>query len=139
MDYIAENYDQNQRNEIGKRLMRITLKELFEYRFMQTDPNPANFFFNKAKDLLYLIDFGAAREYSKEFVNLYIQIIFGAAQKNKELCQKVSKDIGFLSGEENRVMLEAHTNSIMVVGDPFTVRGSYDFGSQDITEKVIYF
>ena len=27
------------RNEVGTRLLQLTLKELFEYRFMQTDPN----------------------------------------------------------------------------------------------------
>ena len=59
MDFVAENYDQETRNSVGQRIMDLTLQELFKFRYMQTDPNPANFFYNKAKDTVYLIDFGA--------------------------------------------------------------------------------
>jgi len=31
--------DQEERNRIGRNIMRLTVKELFEWRFMQTDPN----------------------------------------------------------------------------------------------------
>ena len=29
--------------------MELTLRELFEFKYMQTDPNPANFFYNREK------------------------------------------------------------------------------------------
>lgn len=34
------------REHISELIMRLTLKELFEFRFMQTDPNWSNFFYN---------------------------------------------------------------------------------------------
>jgi aarF domain-containing kinase len=37
---------QEARNEVGTRLLRLTLKELFEWRFMQTDPNWGNFLYD---------------------------------------------------------------------------------------------
>jgi aarF domain-containing kinase len=44
-------------------------QELFQHRFMQTDPNWANFLYDDEADVLTLIDFGAAREYPKEFID----------------------------------------------------------------------
>ena len=31
-------------------VLRLCLRELFEFRFMQTDPNWSNFFYNKETD-----------------------------------------------------------------------------------------
>eukprot|EP00959_Pyramimonas_sp_CCMP1952_P320302 6703136-Pyramimonas_sp.AAC.1 len=43
--------------------------ELFQFRFMQTDPNWANFLYDAHTDTLTLLDFGAAREYKKDFID----------------------------------------------------------------------
>jgi len=34
------------KERISELVMRLTLKELFEFRYMQTDPNWSNFFYN---------------------------------------------------------------------------------------------
>jgi len=34
------------KKHISELLMRLSLKELFEFRYMQTDPNWSNFFYN---------------------------------------------------------------------------------------------
>lgn len=34
------------RERISELIMRLSLKELFEFRYMQTDPNWSNFFYN---------------------------------------------------------------------------------------------
>ena len=36
--------------QIGAAVLRLCLKELFEWRFMQTDPNWSNFFYNPVED-----------------------------------------------------------------------------------------
>jgi aarF domain-containing kinase len=38
IDKVA-HLDQQERNRIGRNIMRLTVKELFTWRFMQTDPN----------------------------------------------------------------------------------------------------
>lgn len=42
---------------------------------MQTDPNPSNYFFEREKNILNLIDFGGVHEYTVEFIDNYIEII----------------------------------------------------------------
>jgi aarF domain-containing kinase len=57
--------DQKTRNAIGKSLMELTLREMFEWRFVQTDPNPSNFVWDNKLKRLGCLDFGATHEYRK--------------------------------------------------------------------------
>ena len=41
---------------------------------MQTDPNWGNFFYNQETGKMYLLDFGASREYSRNFLDHYIEV-----------------------------------------------------------------
>lgn len=34
LDYVAKNYPQDIRNELGRKILSLTLRELFEFRFM---------------------------------------------------------------------------------------------------------
>ena len=45
--------DQDARDTIGERLLVLCLKELFEFRFMQTDPNWSNFLYNVDNDMVF--------------------------------------------------------------------------------------
>lgn len=53
---------------------------------------------------LMLLDFGASRSYSKTFIDMYIQLIRGAADGDRNKVLQVSRDIGFLAGYESKVM-----------------------------------
>ena len=50
-----------------------------------------------------LLDFGASREYSKEFVDKYIRVIEGAADGNRQQVLEYSRALGFLAGYESKV------------------------------------
>ena len=52
---------------------------------------------------IVLLDFGASREYSDEFVDTYMHIIRGAARNDRETVRKYSVEIGFLTGYETNV------------------------------------
>lgn len=47
----------------------------FNLKF-QTDPNWSNFMYNESTKTFNLIDFGAARDYPKTFVDDYLQMVF---------------------------------------------------------------
>jgi aarF domain-containing kinase len=129
---------QSIRDKVGAKILELCLKELFEFRFMQTDPNPANFYYDLKKDRLNLIDFGAAREYNKTFVDLYMKVVFSAAMNDKDKVLKYSKELGFLTGMENETMNEAHYYATHAVGEPFNISNPdiFDFGNQNLTKKI---
>ncbi|ORE05335.1 ABC1-domain-containing protein [Rhizopus microsporus var. microsporus] len=132
----ATEESQELRNQLGERLLRLCLREVFSFRFMQTDPNWSNFFYNKNQ--IELLDFGACREYSKDFLNKYGRILSSAANNDREGVWKYSEELGFVTGYETEVMRNAHIDSVMVLGEPFrkTAPDIFDFSSQTITGRV---
>lgn len=136
IDDLALKASQAVRNYVGYMVMENTVEELFLMNFMQTDPNFSNFFFDKDERKMILIDFGAARGYDQDFCDTYLNIIKAASVKDKDKCFEYSKKLGFLTGEENSKMLEAHFNSLFAVAEPFGYEGEYDFGTQAFTKTV---
>jgi aarF domain-containing kinase len=117
---------QDERDYIGTQLLRVTLRELFEFRFMQasfffilvwatkltrvlfttqTDPNFANFLYDSPTRRLTLIDFGAAKEFPKQFVDDYMRMVVACAERDRETLIEASIALGFLTGDESPVLM----------------------------------
>ncbi|KAK7356235.1 hypothetical protein VNO80_15503 [Phaseolus coccineus] len=135
IDKVA-SLDQETRNHIGKKLLELTLMELFVFRFMQTDPNWGNFLFDEATKTINLIDFGAARDYPKVFVDDYLRMVLACANGDSEGVIEMSRRLGFLTGMESDVMLDAHVQAGFIVGLPFSRPGGFDFRSNNITQSI---
>eukprot|EP01130_Rhizamoeba_saxonica_P015936 TRINITY_DN7265_c0_g1_i1.p2 TRINITY_DN7265_c0_g1~~TRINITY_DN7265_c0_g1_i1.p2 ORF type:complete len:471 (-),score=104.58 TRINITY_DN7265_c0_g1_i1:1821-3233(-) len=101
-----ENFDQDTRNWVSACILRLTLKELFQFRFMQTDPNWGNFFWNPETRKINLIDFGACREFDIDFVETYLDVVASAARGEKQKVIDYSIKLGFLTGQESDIMNE---------------------------------
>lgn len=135
LDY-CQNLEKETRQAIGHKIMELTLREIFEWRFMQTDPNPTNFLYNPVSEQIYLLDFGAAREFSFEFCQAYLETFIAAYKNDRKGIIEATKKLGFLSGEESETMLDAHVGSILTVAEPLRSEGKFDFENQDMTAKV---
>jgi len=119
------NESQEVRDRIGTLLFGLCFKELFEFKMMQTDPNPANYLFDPhdgPEGIMNLLDLGAGRDFDDYFLDSYMQIIWGAFQDDKDRILQNSLNIGFLTGEENREMFNAQYKGVMIVGEPFRTK-----------------
>jgi aarF domain-containing kinase len=130
------NLSQDERNRIGRAIMYLTMKELFVWRFMQTDPNWGNFLYDIGTGTTSLIDFGAAREYSKSFVDGYLRIVWASANRDEGALMKQSHRMNFLTGDENEQMLRAHKLSGYTVGEPFFTDEPFDFRGSNISTRM---
>lgn len=100
-----------------------------------------------------MLDFGASREYPKDFIDKYVKILKGACDGNRELVLHVSREMGFLTGYESsvschlkserkrlicvsQIMEEAHLDAVMILGEVFRAEGKYDFATQDMTARI---
>lgn len=132
--------DQRVRDWISAKFIQLCLTEVFEWRFMQTDPNWSNFFFGRhptsGDNRLILLDFGATRSYSKPFVDLYMRIIKAAYDNSDEGILKYSREIGFLTGYESAVMEKAHCASTMILGETLASQEPFDFAKQNVTKRI---
>lgn len=97
-DLQVAQMPQKIRDAVGTLLLQLTLKELFEWRFMQTDPNWGNFLYDEAAGKLNLIDFGAAREFPVPFVDDYLSMVKACAERDRDGVIRYSTKLGFLTG-----------------------------------------
>lgn len=136
LDNYIETSKQEVKNSIAERILRLFFRELFVFRYMQTDPNWSNFFYDYKTDCISLIDFGSTRSYPHEFVNQYLDIIKAAIDNDRELVLKKSEEIGFLSGYESEIFKKAHVDSVMIIGEAIRFPDKFDFGKQSVIEKI---
>jgi aarF domain-containing kinase len=125
------------KNWIGEQLFYVCLYELFTMNFVQTDPNPGNFYVDTNKKILYLFDFGACRRYPKEFARDYLALIRAAISKDASKVLQLAVKLKFLTGEENKAAIKSFTNITfafgkLINGDPYT-----DYSTQEAT-KIVY-
>lgn len=140
------------RQRAGELIFRLTLVELFQWRFMQTDPNFANFLYDAggataagsdaddgapSDGVLNLIDFGAARAFDHPFVADYLRLIQACAAREPDAILHWSTALGFLTGDESRTMRDAHVGASLVVGEPFAgpPGEAYSFAGNDLAAR----
>lgn len=99
----TEKMSQTERDDIASRVLELCLRELFELRMMQTDPNWSNFLWNEKERRLGLVDFGATREYSAEFMDGWLKLLQSAADNDYDGCVEGSLRLGYLTGKEEKV------------------------------------
>jgi predicted unusual protein kinase regulating ubiquinone biosynthesis (AarF/ABC1/UbiB family) len=131
----SPEYAQSLRDELGRLLQRLMFRELFEFRFMQTDPNFANYLFDPDSGHLVLLDFGSAREFPVEFVERYEQICRGMIANDREEVRRAAVAIGYLSGNEPEERAKALTDLIFMVGEPLRYDGAYDFERSSLAAR----
>ena len=133
-----QDFSQEQNDWIGTQILRLCLREIMEFRYMQTDPNWTNFLYNRDTNRLELLDFGASREFPPKFMHLYIQNLTAASRKDRDACRELSIQLGYLTGYESQTMLNAHIDSVMTLAEPFMESAPeiYDFKNQTITDRV---
>ena len=66
-----------------------------------------------------LIDFGATRTYTKEFMDKWMHILQAAVSEDHEACAHWSLELGYLTGKESKTMLDAHVRSLTLLATPF--------------------
>lgn len=134
----VQTFTQEQKDWIGTQILRLCLREITEFRFMQTDPNWTNFLFNADKSRLELLDFGASREYPEEFISKYTRLLLAASKSDENSVRDLSIELGYLTGHESKAMLKAHISSVLTLAEPFLTTSPeiYDFRDQTITERV---
>ncbi|UWQ99475.1 AarF/ABC1/UbiB kinase family protein [Rhodobacteraceae bacterium S2214] len=89
---------QTVRDQVATDLIGLTLRELFAFGLMQTDPNFANYRYDQTSGQIVLLDFGATRVIGAEIADLYRQLIIAGIARDAAEIRRVALDIGFIDG-----------------------------------------
>ena len=90
---------QDERNRIMTLMIELVLRELFEFRLMQTDPNFANYQYDPVSKGVVLLDFGATRVLPESVVAQYRTLLNMGLAGDKEGVLAAVLDIGFMNAQ----------------------------------------
>lgn len=127
-ELAASGTDQARRDATGRALEQLVFRELFEFRFMQTDPNFANYLIEPETDRIMLLDFGSAREFPPEFSERYRRLCRAVIAGDRSGVREAAVAIGYLGADEREDRARGVVDLILLVCEPLRKRGVYDFG-----------
>jgi predicted unusual protein kinase regulating ubiquinone biosynthesis (AarF/ABC1/UbiB family) len=128
----SEAVPQSTRNAVARTLQELMFRELFEFRFMQTDPNIANYLYRPETGQLALLDLGAASEFRTEFVDHYRRICRAILARDRAGIRDAAFAIGYASPDDPPEMTEGALDIIELVCEPLAHRGPYDFAGSGL-------
>jgi predicted unusual protein kinase regulating ubiquinone biosynthesis (AarF/ABC1/UbiB family) len=132
---IREGIPQEVRNGIAEAIQDLTFRELYEFRFMQTDPNFANYLYRHEDGKIALLDLGAAVEFPVEFVNRYRRITRAILAGDRDAVARHAAAIGYLRETDSDRHRDLVIDLIMTVCEPLTIDGAYDFGASTLPSR----
>ncbi|MFM6950139.1 MAG: ABC1 kinase family protein [Novosphingobium sp.] len=143
MDFIPgvpidslETADQPTRDAAMGALLGLVLRELFEFGFMQTDPNFANYRWQPETGRIVLLDFGAARIIPDATVAAYRRLMLAGLAEDSVALKAALLEVGFVSPvtlERHGLALDAMIAVLMEhLGKP----GLFDFADRSFVEQV---
>ncbi len=143
MDYVESiaiedtaSMGQETRDGIVQRLVDLLLRELFDFRLMQTDPNFANYRFDPASGKLVLLDFGATRVVKDRVADAYRMLLRGGMERDIPMMREAGLTLGMLHPDAP----ESHKVAVLGMFDtafePLRVDGPFDFSSNEMTTEL---
>lgn len=132
----ARGVSQTRRDAAGRALERLVFRELFEFRFMQTDPNFANYRIDPQTDRIGLLDFGSTREIDAALAEKYARICRAILAGDRPAVRAGAVDIGYLRPDESDERAAGVVDLILLVCEPLRRPGPYDFGRSQLPARV---
>jgi predicted unusual protein kinase regulating ubiquinone biosynthesis (AarF/ABC1/UbiB family) len=121
---------QDERNRVMTALIRLVLLELFDFNLMQTDPNFANFRYQRDSGRLVLLDFGATREVTATTAAGYRGLLTAGLNGDRDAVRKAAVVAGFLGDQtvaRHPVLID---RMIDVILGEMNRPGAFDFGDR---------
>jgi len=125
----SEAVPQPRRNAVARTLHELMFRELFEFRFVQTDPNIANYLYLPNTQQLALLDLGSVGEYEEAFVEGYRRACRGVIADDAAEVRDAAFDIGYAHPDDPEPMVRNAVEIIRLVCEPFAHPGQYDFAA----------
>lgn len=117
-------------------LLGLVLRELFEFGYMQTDPNFANYRWQPETGRIALLDFGAARPVPEQTVAAYRRLMLAGLAQDHAALRAALDEVGFVSA----ATLSRHGRSVDAMIDVLMRHlgrpGLFDFADRSFVSEV---
>ncbi|MFO8125862.1 ABC1 kinase family protein [Yoonia sp.] len=123
---------QPERNSIADALIGLTLRELFVEGVMQTDPNFANYRYDKASCQIILLDFGATRVLDSEIVRQYRQLLAAGLSDEQDAMRTIAEEIGFIAHDTAPQHRQTIIDMMLMAFAALRKDGPFDFTDKQL-------
>ena len=127
---------QTVRDQVATDLISLTLRELFTFGLMQTDPNFANYRYDHTSLQIVLLDFVATRVIGAEIADLYRQLIIAGIARDAAEIRRVALDIGFIDGTTKPEHSDRILTMIDMVFAELASKPVIDFADTTLSRKM---
>lgn len=136
----VRSLSQDRRNRIGNALLELYLRELFEFKMVQTDPHLGNykwiFATEQQADQVALLDFGAVRRLSDNFVRQYKLLVKSALHQDRPRLIESARAIGFLLENDPEAVEHEFFEFCRLVVEPFASSETYKWSESDLPQRI---
>lgn len=125
-----------ERQQIASRMIDLTLKEMFTFGVMQTDPNFANYRYDTSTQKIVLLDFGATRTLDPHTVAQYRKLLSAGLNMELNTVAQALIDMGALPEDcapHHRARLD---RMIHLAFKSLTDNPHYDFSDTTMTRDL---
>ena len=124
------------RDRAAAALVGLVLRELFEFRLMQTDPNLANYRFDPASGRIVLLDFGAAMAVEPGLAADFRRLLGAALDRDRAATAATMQAIGYFDAATAPRHREAIAAMFEAAAEPLRTARPFDFGASDLPERL---
>ncbi|MFZ3229135.1 MAG: AarF/ABC1/UbiB kinase family protein [Pseudobdellovibrio sp.] len=120
--HLIQSLSAKRRNTLSENFLDLYLKEIFEWNLVQTDPHLGNYKIQLdplGNDKIILLDFGACRSFSDDFLTHYKRMIKGSVTFEEKLFFEASKGLGFIVDSDSSAYLKVFTDFCYETVEPF--------------------
>lgn len=145
---------QTRRNFIGRAIMELCCREVFEWNKMQTDPNFGNYLLRigetPEQDQIVLLDFGAIRDFDNEVLGPGREMIRASYHHDTDRLIRALNALDFLARNAPRKLLEEFSElcfeAVEVLQDPdrfpppasvLNENGEYCWGKSNLPNRIM--
>tara|TARA_B100000780_G_scaffold147865_1_gene103337 strand:- start:1028 stop:2362 length:1335 start_codon:yes stop_codon:yes gene_type:complete len=143
MDYVSgiaiEDLDQDSqdiRDQVVTNLISLAVSELFVFLLMQTDPNFANYRYQRNTQKIVLLDFGAVLAINPSLSEKYKRLILAGFNNDISGLADAASDIGFFNENTSNDHRARITQMIRLVFDLVLKNDITDFKSMDLPQQL---
>lgn len=131
-----EHSTQETRDWAAAQLIDLVLRELFEFRAMQTDPNLANYAFDPASRRLVLLDFGAVRTVDEQQSRNFRALLNAGLDGDRERIRQAMLAIGYFGPATSSDRKELIQRMFDMAMAPLRQEAPFDFGRSDLLARL---
>ena len=124
------------RNRLVEVLIQLLLDEIFVFKFVQTDPNLANFLLKSEGFEIVLLDFGSCTNVTSETKTLYADLLDVGLTLDKKKIKNFLFQKGFLPDEMDMATNSLINQLIDTAIDELARNDNFDFASSKIFELI---